>query len=836
MIESSNDFDRNDYIDKCVREYEEVELTNVSLWEQFREDFKEWIVKNFKSSIQNHRLRRLRNHLRRESVWMLKNEKITIAQSLYNTLQKTKSDKWTKNEILKWRIKKKFRSDAINYLIETDFDRKPSSEWLSIIQTSNQNAHIQANANARFRVETTTREYESILHAITKINQQKTIINQQNQELEIDENGTNQELEIDENETNQELEIDELTIEAATNQQNQGQNHELELEIDELAIKELGPIIISNQSRTIDYEKKIDNLIKMYTDETKYSEENDSFSFKLIMFHDICRRAKLSHEVKSNAFLIMLKRLALNYYYAHLSINNDRATFDDVCFAIKSYFEESEYKRSVLSRWNTLSLQKTMNKNEKKSIEKCLQILLKKLRHFQHELESKLQIDAFFYNKLIIICRNVSACRYACYKLFETMTELINNLRSFIVTYHEFSIIESAFFIDRRYHKQSDHRTFYSISTSNHSSRSYSSRDRIFTSFSRASSKSDKSNTKRCFVCDKESCWSIRHTRNEKNQVIKRQRDCFVNRFANRYDRRVRQYIIEYEREDEDENHEINDEMKTLILETFNESISTFNELTLTFNESLHNIAFFASFERLDQIEISLNQAETIITKLINRSLMHDIASSCSINSINDSFIYIFIERYNDHQFHDLMIDIDVSRHSTADYDQYLVYQKKQNHTVQLNIIIVDTVNVQFEIESTSFIDSMNVQLSIEIIKFHVIKANTLFLFSLIDMNRLEVFFDNIRNVLIDKNITMSAIRRFEHAFLLWENIQTCIVESLNSNSCYLISIELDQLHKRFEHFSAERLHRILERSEHDDDISWLKAELNKLIKLWSFC
>ena len=105
-----------------------------------------------------------------------------------------------------------------------------------------------------------------------------------------------------------------------------------------------------NQSESSNYDKEIEKMIKMYIDEVKYNDENDSFSFKLIMFHDICRRAELSLEIKIDAFFIMLKDLTLDYYYAHFAISSDRAIFDDVCFVMKSYFENAEHKRNVLTK------------------------------------------------------------------------------------------------------------------------------------------------------------------------------------------------------------------------------------------------------------------------------------------------------------------------------------------------------------------------------------------------------------------------------------------------------------------------------------------------------
>jgi hypothetical protein len=86
---------------------------------------------------------------------------------------------------------------------------------------------------------------------------------------------------------------------------------------------------------------------------------------------------------------------------------------------------------------------------------------------------------------------------------------------------------------------------------------------------------------------------------------------------------------------------------------------------------------------------------------------------------------------------------------------------------VQLNTIIAGKVNVQFDIESIASIDSITIQMSMSSIEFHVIKTDISFLFSLTDMNRLCVFFDNTKNILVEKTTIMSVIRRFGHPFLL---------------------------------------------------------------------
>jgi negative regulator of genetic competence, sporulation and motility len=100
------------------------------------------------------------------------------------------------------------------------------------------------------------------------------------------------------------------------------------------------------------YDRELANLAKLYSDEAKYNEENDNFSFKLTMFNDMCDRVDVSSKAKLKAFFTMLKKLALNYYYANMTSKNKNhsITFDDVCASMMNYFEDVEYKRSILNK------------------------------------------------------------------------------------------------------------------------------------------------------------------------------------------------------------------------------------------------------------------------------------------------------------------------------------------------------------------------------------------------------------------------------------------------------------------------------------------------------
>jgi hypothetical protein len=185
-----------------------------------------------------------------------------------------------------------------------------------------------------------------------------------------------------------------------------------------------------------------------------------------------------------------------------------------------------------------------------------------------------------------------------------------------------------------------------------------------------------------------------------------------------------------------------------------------------------------------------------------------------------DLFTYIIIDRYTFEMFYDIMIDSNVSTRSTAEYDQYLAFKKNNtDSTADLNSIKTDAVNVQFEIESISSVESLTIDISFELMKFHVIKTDISFLLSLANMNRLKVYFNNIENILfmIIKNRDLSIIRRFDHDFLLWKNfLHFYITQFFEFNLCYLIDVELRQLHRRFDHSFIKKLHDLLKRSDHD--------------------
>jgi hypothetical protein len=78
---------------------------------------------------------------------------------------------------------------------------------------------------------------------------------------------------------------------------------------------------IWNKPTSKGYRQELGIIIKIYIKESKYGGNRDSFNFKFIIFHNICRRANILYKAKAKAFPIMLKGLVLNFFYLNNTIN-----------------------------------------------------------------------------------------------------------------------------------------------------------------------------------------------------------------------------------------------------------------------------------------------------------------------------------------------------------------------------------------------------------------------------------------------------------------------------------------------------------------------------------
>jgi hypothetical protein len=318
-------------------------------------------------------------------------------------------------------------------------------------------------------------------------------------------------------------------------------------------LKETLPTLPTHHNTTgmQSFGKELANLAKMYTEDSKYSGENDNFDFKLIIFYNLYRRANVpkDEDIMANAYPTMLCGLALDHYYSNLDNIALTLSFNQICNAICLYFEGPKYKCRILAQWNSLTLKSVINKskNTGKSTLDCLQLLIKELRHLQHGLDPDLRTDKFLHNKLINACQELPVCRYACYKPSDTLAGLINDLRSSITTIEKSQSenAHEAFYTDCCYHKQYPR------------------------PFNRNQPPPGQDiSKKRCFVCNKEGCWSSKHSKEERDQSRQR----FKEKLSQRFDRHAKQYIADHEGIHDDNPNSESDEavdgkIETLIID-----------------------------------------------------------------------------------------------------------------------------------------------------------------------------------------------------------------------------------------------------------------------------
>ncbi|SLM34773.1 integrase and r domain-containing protein [Lasallia pustulata] len=307
-----------------------------------------------------------------------------------------------------------------------------------------------------------------------------------------------------------------------------------------------------------------------------------------------------------------------------------------------------------------------MDKNEGKSMEECLQLFIKDLRHLQHDLDMELRTDKFIHNKLVNACQELPACQYACFKSANSLAGLINDLRSSIATYQKsHSESSQAFFTDRRYHKQ------------------YGRPQPHSSSYGRQRYNSQDGGKKKCFVCNEPGCWSTKHSKEECEESKKKFKERFSQRFAQRFDRHANHYIADYEGSPNSETEDdLDDAMEALI-------INIESPPTTPVQEKAEG--FFCSSG-------AIYQAEAKTSDLANRSLDHAITGTSPVtgndNSESNPFAYTTSNRYTSKEFYGVMIDTGASKRSTAGYGQYLAYKKINN--IPVDISKAGAVHVQF--------------------------------------------------------------------------------------------------------------------------------------------
>jgi hypothetical protein len=183
---------------------------------------------------------------------------------------------------------------------------------------------------------------------------------------------------------------------------------------------------------------------------------------------------------------------------------------------------------------------------------------------------------------------------------------------------------------------------------------------------------------------------------------------------------------------------------------------------------------------------------------------------------------FTFASRYDDETFQGIMPDTNAAGIFTAGELQALALKKRFPEST-IDTFTAGKYKVKFgNNHEIFFLGTIGVETPFGTIYFEIMPTNIPFLLCLADMDRHNVYFNNINNILVYNGKEYPVVRKWGHPWLLLNEQKFTIIH------CHLTETELRQLHRRFGHPAADRLYKILNRAGYDDIDETVIAKINK--------
>ncbi|KAI0995674.1 hypothetical protein K3495_g12506 [Podosphaera aphanis] len=277
-----------------------------------------------------------------------------------------------------------------------------------------------------------------------------------------------------------------------------------------------------------------------------------------------------------------------------------------------------------------------------------------------------------------------------------------------------------------------------------------------------------KIQSKRCYICDKTGSWSTRHSVEEG----KEERKPTIFLLA----------LMQFEGVEGFDNED-----------TFQENSAFLHDMTIEENCN----SFF--------IELGMVNGYNTIATLNDQSFLHSITKDDPYKSRSfptTSASFTFTDRYSSQKFQGIM-----PSSGATNLDSSIVLDTKTpgSHNIRPGKGVATSKG------------TTKVNTPLATITFHVVPANTPFLLCLKDMDKLNVKFDNPRNLLIQGDKVIPVVRKWGHPWILLDELEYTIAYS------HLTTSELSHLHRHFGHPSVPRLAKILGQAAHNVDLPTIK-------------
>jgi hypothetical protein len=471
--------------------------------------------------------------------------------------------------------------------------------------------------------------------------------------------------------------------------------------------------------------------------------------------------------------------------------------------AIRSNFETEEHRQRLLQRWETIDLAKIQSENPDKTIVQCFEDMQDELASLQSGLLADMQSETVLRDKLYLACRTSPACAFGRFKRANTFNQACEDMRTALAIEMEQRSSQ------RSYPAEQEDAAFYTdrqlgFSRGRGNSRGRGFRGRRQPNYPRGDRSHLHVPGKKCIVCNQEGCYSTNHSREDRERAFNNLKN--TTRWD---DNKARNYVIELEGIAPDSSEEYEQFVDEVEIRDDDEPAAIDNLVM--------EVSVLTAYGDINGAEVN--------DQLERRAILHTFSRNPFLRpsyASTPTDPACLTTRYSTSRFMGILIDTGATG-STAGHNQYVALQQIQ--TTRLNVARAGEVNITFGIGKTSSMGIINVNTPIGMVTFHVVDADVPFLLCLQDLDRLGAKYDNLANVIVQGNMRTPVIRASGHPWLLLNHTES-MAYSHNTIAkpysepieCHLTEAELRQLHRRFGHPSAGRLHSVLERAGHDED------------------
>lgn len=550
-------------------------------------------------------------------------------------------------------------------------------------------------------------------------------------------------------------------------------------------------------------------FVKTFDDSRKYTgEPYDLLDDKMKMFFNICYHAEIQPSQFHAVFPRMLKGRA-ETYYLHFVLRTD--TFATAYLKVKTHFDTDLNHEHYYTDWTTTTFAKVRAQNPDKDLHDILRIMLDKLQLCQRALGRDYSGEDNLRTTVIKACRGVPELEMALFKPAQLCEELFSDLRSAVETrltrttaIHVMDDESDQYYVDRRYNGQHRGRGGRPSQNLNRGNRGYRRGGNGRANYGNGrgghydNRRGRRPWKKICYICRKPGCWSTKHP-------VEEQRTAKRNWMTQcEYDGRDEEdfttFLADFEGFEADEDDE------------------EFHDCEEGNDEDQDAGNHFTDAGPDDPVKVANVQF------LENESFMHRLTGEdifkAETTVAADQFV--LKSKYDQTHFQGILPDTGASMVSTAGHEQFLALQR-ENPDCEFDATLAGQAKVKFG--NGKIIDSLGaveVETPIGRVKFHIVDAQTPFLLCLADMDRLGVYYNNVRDEIIcpDGATVVPVLRKWGHPWFFLDK---------TANSVYFLSeIELKRLHRRFGHPATDRLCRMLEKAGHPDVDKQALAEIEK--------